>query len=68
MVNTLLFIFVFFVVPWGLIIVLRLVGQRRGYSDLVAPPQGEPPANRPLWCRLNVFHRWRTMRTPTGDR
>ena len=68
MINTLVFIFVFVVVPWGSILLLRLVGRRRGYTDLVAPPQGEPPADRPLRCRLNLFHRWRTVRTPTGDR
>jgi hypothetical protein len=63
-----IFIFVFIVVPWGFILTLRLVGRRRGYDNLYAPPQDEPPADRPLRCRLNLLHRWRTMRTPTGDR
>jgi hypothetical protein len=62
--GTLIFIFVFIVVPWGLIVALRLVGRRRGYDNLYAPPQDEPPADRPLRCRLNLLHRWRTMRTP----
>ena len=65
--TTLVFILVFIVVPWGLILALRLVGRRRS-GDLHAPPQGEPPADRPLRCRLSLFHRWRSMRTPTGDR
>jgi hypothetical protein len=52
----------------GLIVALRLVGRRRGYDNLYAPPQGEPPADQPLRCRLNLVHRWRTMRTPAGDR
>jgi hypothetical protein len=66
--GALIFIVVFIVIPWGLIPTLRLVGRRRGYDNLYAPPQVEPPADRPLHCRLNLFHRWRTMRTPTGDR
>jgi hypothetical protein len=67
LVNTLVFVFVFIVVPWGLILGLRLVGRRRGYDSQFAPRE-EPLADRPLRCRLNLFHRWRTMRTPTGDR
>jgi hypothetical protein len=63
-----IFIFVFIVIPWGLIFALRLVGHRRGYGNLHAPPQDVPLADRPLRCRLNLFHRWRSMRTPTGDR
>jgi hypothetical protein len=66
--GLLIFIFVFIVIPWGLILALRLVGRRRGYDNLSAPPQDEPQDDRPLRCRLNLFHRWRTMRTPTGDR
>jgi hypothetical protein len=66
--TTLVFIFVFIVVPWGSILALRLIGRRRGAESLYAPPSEEPPADRPLRCRLNLFHRWRTMRTPTGDR
>ena len=65
--TALVFVVVFIVVPWGLILTLRLVGRRRGYGDLHAPPQGEPPADRPLRCRLNLFHRWRTMRTPADE-
>jgi hypothetical protein len=68
LVTTLVFVFVFIVVPWGLILLLRLVGRRRGYETQVAPPAEEPPADRPLRCRLNLLHRWRTLRTPTGDR
>jgi hypothetical protein len=63
-----IFILIFIVIPWGLIFTLRLVGRRRGYDNLIAPPQDELLADRPLRCRLNLFHRWRTMRTPTGDR
>jgi hypothetical protein len=66
--GLLIFIVIFMVIPWGLIFALRLVGRRRGYDTLYAPLQGEPPADRPLLCRLNLLHRWRTMRTPTGDR
>jgi hypothetical protein len=62
-----IFIFVFIVIPWGLIFGLRLVG-RRGYGNLYAPPQDVPLANRPLHCRLNLFHRWRSMHTPSGNR
>jgi hypothetical protein len=50
--GTLIFIFVFIVVPWGLILTLRLVGRRRGYDNLYAPPQDEPSADRPLRWRL----------------
>jgi hypothetical protein len=65
-----IFILVFIVVPWGLIFALRLVSRRRGYDNLHAPSQEGPLAlaDRPLRCRLNLFHRWRSMRTPTGDR
>jgi hypothetical protein len=66
-INVLVFVLVFIVVPWGFIFGLRLLGSRRGYESQFAP-QEEPPADRPLRCRLNLFHRWRTMRTPTGDR
>jgi hypothetical protein len=66
--GLLIFILVFIVLPWGLILAVRVVGRRRGYDNLYAPPQGEWPAHRPLRCRLNLVHRWRTMRTPTGDR
>jgi hypothetical protein len=67
LVNTLVFVLVFIVVPWGLIFGLRLVGRRRGYDSQYAPQQ-ELLADRPWRCRLNLFHRWRTTRTPTGDR
>jgi hypothetical protein len=50
--GTLIFIFVFIVVPWGLILTLRLVGRCHGYDILYAPPQDEPPADRPLRWRL----------------
>ncbi len=63
-----IFILVFFVIPWGLIFALRLVGRRRGYGNLYAPAQDVLLADRPLRCRLNLFHRWRSMRTPSGDR
>jgi hypothetical protein len=63
-----IFILIFILIPWGLIFTLRLVGRRRGYDNLIAPPQDELLADRPLRCRLNLFHRWRAMRTPTGDR
>ena len=43
------------------------MGRRRGYGDLHAPSQSEPQADRPLRYRLNLFHRWRTMRTPTDE-
>ena len=66
--GLLIFMVIFIVIPWGLIFALRLVGRRRGYDNLYAPPQGELLADRPLRCRLNLFHRWRTMPTPTGDR
>jgi hypothetical protein len=65
--GLLIFVVVFIVLPWGLILALRLVGRRRGYDNL-SIPQGEPLADRPMRCRLNLVHRWRTMRTPTGDR
>jgi hypothetical protein len=61
-INVLVFVLVFIVVPWGFIFGLRLLGRRRGYESQFAP-QEEPPADRPLRCRLNLFHRWRTMRT-----
>jgi hypothetical protein len=63
-----IFIFIFIVIPWGLIFALRLVGHRRGYDSLYAPPQDVPLADRPLHCRLNLFHRWRSMHTPSGNR
>ena len=66
--TTLVFIFVFIVVPWGSILAIRLIGNRRGYGNLYAPEPAELAADRPLRCRLNLFHRWRTIRTPTGDR
>jgi hypothetical protein len=66
--TALIFILIFIVVPWGLIFALRLVGARHGDGSLYAPSPEEPPADRPLRCRLNLFHRWRTLRTPTGDR
>jgi hypothetical protein len=47
-----IFIFIFIVIPWGLIFALRLVGHRRGYDSLYAPPQDVPLADRPLHCRL----------------
>jgi hypothetical protein len=52
-----IFVVVFIVVPWGLILGLRLAGRRRGYDNLYAPPLDAPPADRPLRCRLNLFHR-----------
>ena len=58
-----IFIFIFIVIPWGLIFALRLVGHRRGYDSLYAPSQDVPLADRPLHCRLNLFHRWRSMHT-----
>ena len=61
-----IFIFIFIVIPWGLIFALRLVGHRRGYDSLYAPPQDVPLADRPLHCRLNLFHRWRSMHTPAA--
>ena len=66
--TTLVFILVFIVVPWGSILAIRLIGRRRGYGNLSAPEPEELAADRPLRCRLNLFHRWRTMRTPVGDR
>jgi hypothetical protein len=39
--TTLVFVLVFIVVPWGLILILRLVGRRRGYGDI--PTVGPPP-------------------------
>jgi hypothetical protein len=59
-----IFILVFIVIPWGLIFALRLVSRRRGYDNLHAPSQEGRLADRPLRCRLNLFHRWRSMRTP----
>jgi hypothetical protein len=32
--GLLIFIVVFIVIPWGLILALRLVGRRRGYDNL----------------------------------
>jgi hypothetical protein len=37
-----IFIFIFIVIPWGLIFALRLVGHRRGYDSLYAPPRDVP--------------------------
>jgi len=68
LVNTLVFVFVFGVVPWGMILALRLVGRRRGYEDVHAPPSAGPAPDPPLRCRLNLSHRWRTIRTLDGGR
>lgn len=47
LINVLVFVFVFIVVPWGFIYGLRLLGRRRGYESQFTP-QEEPPADRPL--------------------
>ena len=64
--TALIFVLIFIVVPWGLIFALRLVGRRHGDGSPYAPSQGAPPTDRPLRCRLNLFHRWRTLRTRSG--
>jgi hypothetical protein len=46
LVNTLVFIFVFVVVPWGFIFGLRLIGRRRGYESQYARRRSRRPTGR----------------------
>jgi hypothetical protein len=62
------FLIVMIVVPWALIWMLRATGRRWGTTSLVDPEEAAELGPRPLRCRLNLFHRWRTLRTPVGDR
>ncbi len=65
-VNLVAFVAVMIVVPWSLIWLLRTAGRRWGTGIQDLEPRPAPSA-RPLRCRLNLFHRWRTMRTPTDE-
>jgi hypothetical protein len=66
-VNLVAFVVVMIVVPWSLIWLVRTAGRRwgTGIQDLEPRPA---PAARPLRCRLNLFHRWRTVRPPGAAR
>jgi hypothetical protein len=66
--NVIVFVVVMIVVPWALIWFLRTTGRRWATTSLVDPEEGAEPGRRPLRCRLNLFHRWRTLRTPMGER
>jgi hypothetical protein len=62
-VNLVAFAVVMIVVPWSLILLLRTAGRRwgTGIQDLETRPA---PSERPLHCRLNLYHRWRTVHPP----
>jgi hypothetical protein len=66
--NLIGFIVVMIVVPWTLIWLLRRVGRRWSTGSLYEPEPEMEGLRRPLRCRLNLFHRWRTLRTPGGER
>jgi hypothetical protein len=66
--NLIVFVVAMIVVPWALIWFLRTTGRRWGTTSLVDPEEAAEPGRRPLRCRLNLFHRWRTLRTPMGER
>ena len=46
LVNTLVFIFVFVVVPWGFIFGLRLIGRRRGTRASTLRSRSRRPTGR----------------------
>jgi hypothetical protein len=62
-VNLVAFVVVMIVVPWSLIWLLRTAGRRwgTGIQDLESRPA---TSQRPLHCRLNLFHHWRTVHPP----
>jgi hypothetical protein len=62
-VNLIAFLVVMVVIPWSLIWLMRTAGRRwgTGIQDLESRP---PPSERPLHCRLNLFHNWRTVHPP----
>ena len=62
--NLVAFVVVMVVVPWGLIWLLRRAGRRWSIGSVYEPE----PLPRPLCCRLNLFHRWRTVRAPGAER
>ena len=67
--NLVVFVVVMVVVPWALIWLVRATGRRWGTTgSMIDPEEAAAPARRPLRCRLNLFHRWRTLRTPVGER
>jgi hypothetical protein len=61
--NLIGFVVVTIVVPWTLIWLLRRVGRRWSTGSLYDP---EPEME--ALPRLNLFHRWRTLRAPGGER
>jgi len=68
-VGVLIFFGVFVAGPYLVVVGLRALGKRGGYGDLYAPEQDRPPRREwPLACRLHLYHRWRTQRTPDGAR
>ena len=66
--NPIGFIVVTIVVPWTLIWLLRRVGRHWSTGSLYDPEPEMEGLRRPLRCRLNLFHRWRTLRAPGGER
>jgi hypothetical protein len=58
--NLIGFVVVTIVVPWTLIWLLRRVGRRWSTGSLYDPEPEMEALPRPLRCRLNLFHRWRT--------
>ena len=66
--NLIGFIVVTIVVPSTLIWLLRRVGRHWSTVSLYDPEPEMEGLRRPLRCRLNLFHRWRTLRAPGGER
>ena len=64
MLNTLVFVFVFVVVPWGFIFILRLVGRRRGMPTWSPRRRG----NRRLIGRCAADSTSSTAGRPRGPR
>lgn len=68
-VGVLIFVGVFVAGPYLVVVALRALGKRGGYGDLYAPDLPRSPRTEwPLTCRLHLYHRWRTRRTPEGIR
>ena len=68
-IGVLVFFGVFAAGPYLVVVGMRALGKRLGYGDFHAPELARPPRSEwPLTCRLHLFHRWRTQRTPDGMR